>query len=254
MKEGLKMKDYYVYGYYRFDKQSFFYIGKGKGKRVRIIGSRTKHFKNIINSTDCVPVILYNNLDEQQAFDLEKKVIQNLLDMGYSIEINGYAKNRSHHLVNRTLGGEGISGKVFSSQSRQKMSISKQGVFDGEKNPMFGKRHSSEARQKMSASRKGRNLGSDNPNYGNKLSEEAKRRISEANKINSKGENNPNYNKGVQIRCEQLDKTFNNMKRAHEYLVDNYGFTMDYSLFARKIKKQGSYAFHLENDVLFFTK
>lgn len=248
------MKNYYVYGYYRFDKQSFFYIGKGKGKRINTVGNRTKHFKNIISSTKCVPIILYNNLSEKQAFVLEKETIQNLLDAGYSIEIKGYPKNNNLHLVNRTLGGEGISGKVFSKESRQKMSIAKQGMFDGEKNPMFGKTHSLEARRKMSISRKGKNLGSENPNFGNKLSEEAKKRISEANKINSAGENNPNYNRGVQLYCEQLDKTFSNMKRVHEYLTENYDFTMNYSLFARKIKKQGSYTFHSENDVLIFKK
>lgn len=250
----LKIEQYYVYGYYRLDKQSFFYIGKGKGKRIFNTNNRTKHFKNIINSTKCIPVILYNNLNEEQAFNLEKEVIRNLLDVGYSIEITGYTKNENRHLVNRTLGGEGISGKVFSSQSRQKMSISKQGVFDGEKNPMFGKNHSVESKQKMSISRKGKNMGSNNPNYGNKLSEDAKRRISEANKIHSKGKNNANYNKGVKVYCLQLDKHFQNMKRAHEYLVENYNFTMEYSLFARKIKQYGVYDFHLNDDILTFKK
>lgn len=248
------MNDYYVYGYYRFDKQSFFYIGKGRGKRVFNISGRTQHFKNIFNMTECISVILYKNLTEQQALDLEQTVIENLLQDGYSIETGDCIKNNNKHLVNRTLGGDGISGFSFSEETKQKMSESKQGMFDGEKNPMFGKNHSRQSRDKMSLSRKGRNLGKDNPNYGNKLSDEAKRRISEANKIHSKGESNPNYNKGICVYCTQADTHFKNMKRAYEYLVDKYNFNMDYSLFTHKIRKSGSYDFDINGTILTFIR
>ena len=73
----------------------FFYIGKGRGKRVFNISGRTQHFKNIFNMTECMSVILYKDLTEQQALDLEQEVIENLLDDGYSIEIDNYIKNEN---------------------------------------------------------------------------------------------------------------------------------------------------------------
>jgi len=72
-------------------------------------------------------------------------------------------------------GGRGIIGP----DSKIKMSLAKHGIYDGEKNPMYGKRF----------------YGKDNPNFGNKWTEDKKRALS--NKIIGKysGENNPMYGK-----------------------------------------------------------
>ena len=103
--------EYYVYGYYRFDKNSFFYIGKGKGDRYKCIQNRSKHFMNIINKIPYTVFILYNNLTEDEAFQYEKEAIENLVECGYSIDIKGYDK-KEKHLTNQCWGGKGGLGGV----------------------------------------------------------------------------------------------------------------------------------------------
>lgn len=71
-----------------------------------------------------------------------------------SVDSNGY---------NMTLGGEGAIGRRHSKETRALMKERKIGVFDGNKNPMYGKSHSEESRQKISQSLKGKGLGSKNP-------------------------------------------------------------------------------------------
>ena len=104
-------RKYYVYGYYRFDKNSFFYIGKGKGDRYKCIQNRSKHFMNIINKIPYTVFILYNNLTEDEAFQYEEETIENLVEYGYSIDIKGYDK-KEKHLTNQCWGGKGGLGGV----------------------------------------------------------------------------------------------------------------------------------------------
>ena len=103
--------EYYVYGYYRFDKNSFFYIGKGKGDRYKCTQNRSKHFINIINKIPYTVFILYNSLTEDEAFQYEKEAIENLVECGYSIDIKGYDK-KEKHLTNQCWGGKGGLGGV----------------------------------------------------------------------------------------------------------------------------------------------
>ena len=64
-------KRFYVYGYIRLDTNTYFYIGKGTGKRYRELHTgRTTHFKNILKSTQCVVEILYDNLTEEESLTL----------------------------------------------------------------------------------------------------------------------------------------------------------------------------------------
>lgn len=103
--------NYYVYAYVRLDTNTFFYIGKGKKKRYLNINSRSDHFKNIINKTECAVEILYDNLTEDEAFQLEVDTIYDLVfNEGYGIDIIGI-NNDEYYLVNCTWGGEGASMK-----------------------------------------------------------------------------------------------------------------------------------------------
>ena len=104
---------------------------------------------------------------------------------------------------------DGGNGKVFSEETRRKLSNSLKGLFVGEKNPFYGKKHSEETRRKISAAnkgkpkwsdeekikmsinRKGKFCGKDNWNYGKHPSEESRRKMSESRR----GENNPHYGK-----------------------------------------------------------
>ena len=107
--------NYYVYAYVRLDTNTYFYIGKGKCGRCFVLNNRSEYFMNIINKVDCAIEILYDNLTEDEAFQLEVDVIYDLVfNEGYSIEIKGIDKNTNgQHLVNCTWGGEGASGRHY---------------------------------------------------------------------------------------------------------------------------------------------
>lgn len=89
---------YYVYGYIRLDTNTYFYIGKGKNNRYLNIDNRSNHFKNILNKTNCVVEILYKNLTEKEAFQLEMDTIDDLVfNEGYGIDIIGI--NNNHYYL-----------------------------------------------------------------------------------------------------------------------------------------------------------
>ena len=143
------MNIYYVYQYLREDMTPY-YIGKGKGDRLNRrhkVGLPPKERR----------VIIADNLLEQEAFDLEIKLITKYgrKDLGTGI------------LRNQTNGGDGASGTIHSAETRAKRSKS----CKGRKGGMLGKSQSSEQKEKVSAALKGK-----------PKSEEHKRKISEAMK------------------------------------------------------------------------
>ena len=104
---------YYVYGYIRLDTNTYFYIGKGKNKRCERLDNRKEHFMNIFNKVECCYEILYDNLNEEEAFELEISTIEDLVfNEGYSIDIPNYkcSKSKTSNLVNLTWGGDGTTG------------------------------------------------------------------------------------------------------------------------------------------------
>lgn len=112
------MKKYYVYCHKDPTTQEIFYIGKGSGPRAYVTQSRGKYWKNYVNKHG-IPIveILYENLEEEESFTLEKQLIQSLgrRDLGTGI------------LVNTTDGGEGCSGMVHSEETKQNLRESRKG-------------------------------------------------------------------------------------------------------------------------------
>lgn len=168
----------YVYIYTRLDNNTIFYVGKGKDNRYKDMNSRNNHFMNIINKIPYKVEILYDNLTDQQALDLEVDTIHHLVfEEGYSIEIKGYYKpNEIKHLVNQTWGGDGTSGLKHTEEWKQEMSKRN----SGENNYFYGKTHTEETRKKISEA-----------NSGKTLSEEHKQKLS----VTFSGVNNPMYGK-----------------------------------------------------------
>lgn len=173
------MSMFYLYRHIRLDTGMPFYIGIGKKinkfstikmEYYRAFASqyRNKYWHHVVNKHDYVVEILYE-CDNQEEIILKEKEFITLYKRK---ELGGI-------LVNLTDGGEGISGVVFTEESRQKISDSRRGKYHGADNPFFGKTHSAEVRQKLSAANKGINRRT---NY--KCSEETKKRISQSKKGN----------------------------------------------------------------------
>jgi hypothetical protein len=134
---------FYVYAYLRSrdsehgKKYSPYYIGKGNGYRMFSGGTRkvkAPQDKSFI-------VFVQENLTEQEAFALER----------YCIALYGRIDLGSGILRNLTDGGEGVSGRILSETTKQKISEANKRTYSSE-----------ELRQYCSDARKGKN----NPSWG----------------------------------------------------------------------------------------
>jgi hypothetical protein len=183
---------YYTYAYLREDKTPY-YIGKGKGLRIYSTNRRIKPPKDKSRI-----ILLKQNLTEEEAFKHEK----------YMIAVFGRKDLGTGILLNRTNGGEGMSGFTHSDETRKRMSD----VHKGENHHMYGKTHSEETRRKISEGNKNKILTKETKKRmsesqkGRTCSEETRIKLSEANKNPSeetrrkiseaqKGEKNHNYGK-----------------------------------------------------------
>jgi len=104
------MNQYYVYQYVR-DDGSPYYIGKGKGNRAYSKHASRKDTPDFRPKNVDKIIILFDNLPEEEAFEIEKKLITH-----YGIKMHGGI------LINLTLGGEGCSGYKHSQETLEKLS------------------------------------------------------------------------------------------------------------------------------------
>ena len=114
-----------VYRHRRLDTNEIFYIGieldssnkKAEGKRSFVKNRRNQFWKNIINKTNYEIEIIYNNLTNESAKELEI----------FLINLYGRRDLKTGSLVNLTDGGEGITGFKHSTETINKMSKSAKG-------------------------------------------------------------------------------------------------------------------------------
>ena len=153
---------YYTYAFLREDRTPY-YIGKGKGNRA--YRRRDKGIKPPKDKSKIL--ILKQNLTEEESFRHEV----------YMIAVFGRKDLGTGILHNRTNGGDGISGYVFSEETKKKLSEAHK-----------GKTHSEESKRKMSEVNKGKTLSEEHKiklseaKKGKTFSEESKRKMSEAHK------------------------------------------------------------------------
>jgi len=160
-----KYNDFYVYVHTKANNGSVFYVGKGRGKRAWSKENRNPHWRNIVAKYGYEVTILLNNLNEEQAFILEKQTIATL---------------GRENLCNMTDGGEGVSGYVASEETRKKLSEASKNMSDETKRKISeakkGKKFSEEHKRKIGEAGKGKPAH----NKGKKQSKEHSNKISES--------------------------------------------------------------------------
>jgi hypothetical protein len=70
-----KPSEFYVYAHYLEGNIKPFYIGKGIGKRANSRRGRSIKWREIVNGGPFRVVILYKNLSEEMAFNIEKRLL-----------------------------------------------------------------------------------------------------------------------------------------------------------------------------------
>ena len=204
---------YYVYQYIRLDTGSIFYIGKGKDNRYLRLDSRNDHFKNIINSTECVVEIIYDNLSESEAFELEMQTIYDLVFVeGYSIDIPGFNdKSNENYLTNCTWGGEGTSGF---SRKQSPETIEKRRIKN------IGKKRTPEQKQRMKEAYKTRR--------------EPVRTTESIENQYSKS----SYTQGTHVYCVELSRTFSSKRKAITCMKEEFGIDFNKKSFTKHLNNE----------------
>lgn len=105
------MNDFYVYAWKINKTNHIFYVGKGTKYRYKSMKNRNSHFKSIINKYECSPIIIYDKLSEQEAWDIEKSLIAEY-------------KSKNQCDANYNLGGEG--GNVWTFKSDEELTLFKE--------------------------------------------------------------------------------------------------------------------------------
>lgn len=111
----------YVYTHIRLDTNEVFYVGIGTQDnyiRASRTANRSVFWKNITKKTGWKVNIVFDNLTWDEACEKEKELISfyGRKDIGTGI------------LVNHTNGGDGSNGRIFSKETREKMSKTRKGV------------------------------------------------------------------------------------------------------------------------------
>jgi hypothetical protein len=150
----------YLYRHIRLDKNEVFYIGIGSDnyyKRAYSKNYRNKYWNNIINKTNYDVEIVLDNLNKKNCIEKEIEFIK----------LYGRIDLKTGTLVNLTDGGEGLNG--FNHSDLAKLKIS-----EFQKNKVFSK----ETKKKISESKIGKKRGDFHTEESkNKISESMKNRI-----------------------------------------------------------------------------
>lgn len=140
----------YVYKHIRKDTNEVFYIGMGiTKKRYYQTDKRSKHWARIVNKVGFDYEIIEDNLTWEEACEREK----------YWIKYYGRFDLNEGKLINRTNGGDGISGYKLSENHKQKIAKANSGKPKSEltkqklKIAHIGKVHSKHTKEKMSNTR-----------------------------------------------------------------------------------------------------
>lgn len=195
------MNKFYVYRWFYKDTNETFHIGKGKNQRYKETKqSRNQYFKNIIEKEkdNVASEILYNNLTEQEAWELERKLIR-------EYKAKGECKTNFHE------GGNGGNTGCYDNPERSAKLSAAAKKRIGKLNPMFGKHHTEETKEKIRQA-----------NLGKKLTPEHIKKLRIANTGRKKTQAELDFitklNKGKKMPKETKEKMMNSLC-PYEYQV-----------------------------------
>jgi len=170
MIKNSKSRGYYVYLLIDPRNDMPFYIGKGKNRRyadhfksnsLKSNSYKNNKIKKIIKMNMEVKIdFIYTNLNEEEAFEKEKLLIQKY----------GRLDKKTGILTNLTDGGDGVVGRIFTKE--EKLKISKR--VSGKRNPNYGKKHNEEIKSYLSHLQSGEN----NNFYGKKHTKSRNNKLS----------------------------------------------------------------------------
>lgn len=217
-------KKYYVYEWIRLDTNEPFYVGKGNGDRwCKLTRGNNHHFNRIVQSIPVAVNIIADNLEEQEAYEMEIYLIWEYRDViGFD-------------LVNISDGGDGVTlvgkdnpmyGRTWWDENTPQEEIEawkQRCARKGSTNGMYGKTHSDAVKKKISNLKKVTYLGENNPNYGN---DTLKRKYAENPELAKQKQSRPATQNGraTKIYIKELDKEFDYIKACSLWLIDN-GYT-----------------------------
>lgn len=144
------MSDFYVYLHRKATTDEVFYIGKGKDDRAYDMGTdRSNHWNSVVKKYGRTVVFVQTGLQEWYAHELEMDLIayHGRKDIGLGL------------LINKTDGGEGTSGYVYTQEDLKRMSDSHKGnVASDETRAKMSASMTPERRAMLSAINKGKTL------------------------------------------------------------------------------------------------
>ena len=187
-----------VYRHRRLDNMQPFYIGIGKEEqRAYSKKNRNKHWLNTVNKNGYLVEILFRDINLKEACELEIFLIE---EYGRNDLGDGY-------LVNMTNGGDGVSGKIFTEEYKEKISKS----LLGNKRAL-GHKHDEETKKKM---RENSRVRGKKLSLGKKASESTKIKMS----LKRIGSKNPS---AIKIQDTNTLMIFGTMKEASEFVGLKY--------------------------------
>ena len=101
---------YYVYEFFIVETNEIIYVGKGKGKRYRVVSQRNSLLTYILKHYKCDSRIVKTFQNEKDAYMFEYEYINTLKEKGLCI-------------CNIYCGGAGGSGEYWTDELREEYSI-----------------------------------------------------------------------------------------------------------------------------------
>lgn len=221
-------KNFYIYEWFNVNTNEVFYVGKGSGQRYKVKNksSRNIYFINYINKYKCDVRKIYENLTEQEAFDLEIETIKKY-------------KSKNQCQCNMTIGGGGVTGYTHSDEIKSIISETHKGKLNSQYKISPKERMGDNYDKWLVKVRESKN-GSKNPNYKNTTLHQ---KYKENPKLSLEKQSRKGAQNGRAIKIRLFDDSMNFIKEFEyiglccEYLHKNYNFVNNYEIIRAGIRR-----------------